>query len=107
LLIISRVEELIADKGWKAPYFCKQFGRSRTWIADWKRGSLPGEEMLEPIAALLDTTVGYITGKTDEKKKPETDESFRLTNDEIELIKSYRSLNPEIQAAIDRLTGIR
>jgi hypothetical protein len=38
LLDITRVENLIKEKGWKAPYFCQQLGHARNWIADWKRG---------------------------------------------------------------------
>lgn len=97
-MIISRVEELIKEKGWKNPYFCERMGHARNWISEWKRGKgLPNEQTIAKIAELLDTTVDYLTGKTDEKKKPETDDSLRLTKDEIEMIRRYRSLSPEIQ----------
>ncbi|SHI23877.1 repressor LexA [Sporobacter termitidis DSM 10068] len=108
MINIDRVENLIKEKGWKKPYFCEKMGHARNWIADWKRGKgLPDENGVLQIADLLDTTVDFLTGKTDEKKKPETDDSLRLSKKEIEMIKSYRALNPEIQAAIDHLTGAK
>ena len=71
MLNISKVETLIKEKGWSKPYFCSLFNKSRTWIADWKRGrGLPDENMLHVIADRLDTTADYITDKTEQKNKP-------------------------------------
>lgn len=71
MLNINKVEALIKEKGWNKTYFCKLFGRSRTWIEDWKRDrGVPEGALLEQIADKLDTTVDYLTDKTDIKNKP-------------------------------------
>jgi transcriptional regulator with XRE-family HTH domain len=51
--------------------FCNLFNKNRGWIRDWKRGKgLPDENTLQAIADKLDTTVDYLTDKTDKKEKP-------------------------------------
>ena len=71
MLNISKIELLIKEKGWTKVFFCRQFNHSRTWIDDWKRGrGLPDENMLRAIADKLDTTVDYLTDKTDIKTEP-------------------------------------
>jgi transcriptional regulator with XRE-family HTH domain len=93
---VSKIENLIKEKGWKIPYFCSLFDKSRTWISDWKRGrGLPDENTLVLIADRLDTTVDYLTDETDDKKakknKPSSEENS-LSNDELTLIMEYRKL---------------
>ena len=71
MLNIAKVEALIEEHGWKKAYFCRLFDHSRTWIDDWKRGrGLPDANMLQAIADKLDTTVDYLTDKTEQKEKP-------------------------------------
>ena len=71
LLNINRLESLIRKHGWSNTYFSSQFGKSRSWISDMKHGvGLPDENTLQAIADKLDTTVDYLTDKTDKKEKP-------------------------------------
>ena len=72
MLNIDKLESLIKEKGWSNTYFCKIMGHSKVWISDWKRGKgLPDENTLKAIADKLNTTVDYLTDKTDQKDDPE------------------------------------
>lgn len=73
MLKIDRLEQLIKSKGWSNVYFSNLLGKNAGWIKDMKRGrGLPDENTLEQIADKLDTTVEYLTDKTDIKNKPTT-----------------------------------
>jgi transcriptional regulator with XRE-family HTH domain len=99
LLNISKVEELIKEKGWKAPYFCSQLGHARNWVAEWKRGKgLPDEEMTARIAKLLDTTVEFITDQS-EIKKPATGGDGRADY----FMKLFKNMTPEQQDAFIKM----
>lgn len=74
MLNIAKVESLISDHGWSNSYFCRLFNKNSGWIRDWKRGrGLPDENTLQDIADKLDTTVDYLTDKTEQKNKPATE----------------------------------
>ncbi|MHB9143605.1 MAG: helix-turn-helix domain-containing protein [Paludibacter sp.] len=108
LLNIEKIELLINERGWSNTYFCKLLDKSRSWLTDMKRGKgLPDENTLALIADKLDTTSDYLLDKTDIKNKPDTENSNELTEKEISMVKQYRALPPEIQAAIDRLTEVK
>lgn len=78
MLNISKFENLLKENGMSKAYFCDSFNHSRTWIDDWKRGvGVPKDNLLQAIADKLDTTVDYLTDKTEQKNKPAT-ESDRL-----------------------------
>lgn len=94
MLNIPKIEALIKEKGWSKKYFCDLFNHSRTWIDDWKRGvGVPKGNVLEAIAEVLDTTVEYLTDKTDikeQKNKPTTDRSKLkpLSRESLDIIDS-------------------
>ena len=101
MLNIARVEALIEEHGWKKAYFCRLFDHSRTWIDDWKRGrGLPDANMLQAIADKLDTTVDYLTDKTEQKEKP-------LVNNDEELTEylQYLKTRPEMRMLFDLTKG--
>lgn len=84
---ITKVEELIMGHGWSNSYFSSLFGKSETWITDWKRNkSLPDKNALAVIANKLDTTIEYLTDKTDVKNKPDA-QSDELDKEVLDLLK--------------------
>ena len=96
MLNVSKVEQLISDKGWKKPFFCALFDKERGWISDWKRGrGLPDDNLLSQIADKLDTTVEYLTDQTDIKEKPATQKGDELSKERQEVINLVMRLNPE------------
>ena len=69
MLNVNKLETLIKEKGWSNSYFADQFGRSKTWISDMKRGrGIPDENLISQISDKLNTTVEYLTDQTDKKK---------------------------------------
>lgn len=92
---ITKIEQLIKEKGWSKKHFCSLFNRSRTWIDDWKRGvGVPKDNVLQAIADKLETTVDYLTDKTEQKNKPAVINS-RLAEDEKFLLEYFRKLSPQ------------
>ena len=97
LLNINRLESLIRKHGWSNTYFSSQFGKSRSWISDMKHGvGLPDENTLQAIADKLDTTVDYLTDKTDKKEKPPVNNDKELTE-----YLQYLKTRPELRMLFD------
>lgn len=103
---ITKIEQLIKNKGWSNTFFAEQFGRSKVWISDMKRGrSLPDENTLQTIADKLDTTVDYLTDKTEQKNKPLT-EVRGLSPEAINLAEQIEQLSPANRAKLNELIGL-
>ena len=106
---VAKIEMLIKAKGWSNSYFCGLFGKNRGWIRDWKHGKgLPDANMLQGIADKLETTADYLTDKTDIKEKPaaKSDELYRLSRREKELLLAFRKRNKDVQDAALRTAGV-
>jgi transcriptional regulator with XRE-family HTH domain len=83
---ITKIESLIKEKGWSNSHFCALLDKNKGWIRDWKRGvGIPNENTLKSIADTLDTTVDYLTDKTEQKNKPVTDRD-RLSEEDKKII---------------------
>ena len=67
----QRIRELANEQGRSLKYLCDQIGvKSRTYFQDIEKSNreIPLEK-IEIIAKALNTSVDYLTGKTDQKKK--------------------------------------
>lgn len=83
---ITKIETLIKEKGWTKKFFSEQLGKNHGWIGDMKRGyGLPDENTLRVIADKLDTTVEYLTDKTEQKNKPTDNKVSGLRPELIQL----------------------
>lgn len=99
---ITKIEALIKANGWSNSYFCSLFNKNKGWIRDWKHGKgLPDENTLQAIADNLDTTVDYLTDKTDQKNKPaaNSDELVRKFKPQLDIINSLPSDLQEVADA--------
>lgn len=91
---ITKIEALIKEKGWSNSYFCSLLNKNRGWIRDWKRGvGLPDENTLQTIADKLDTTVDYLTDKTEQKNKP-SDDSESFSQEDVKFLDKLKQLAP-------------
>jgi transcriptional regulator with XRE-family HTH domain len=64
-----------SSKGVTKKFIADKLGRLPTICQDWKYGkSSPNQEQLKIIADVLDTTVEYLTGESEEKEKPTSGE---------------------------------
>lgn len=98
---INKINALIKLKGTKKSYICEQLGLGSTYLADVERGKNKlTDERLEKIAAILGTTVDYLTDKTDDPKIPEE----KLEREIIERIAALPEEKMEwLLEALDRL----
>lgn len=97
---ITKIEALIKEKGWSNSYFCSLLNKNRGWIRDWKRGvGLPDENTLQTIADKLDTTVDYLTDKTEQKNKPTDNNVSELRPGTQEAIDIIQSLPDDLRDA--------
>ena len=53
----------------------------------------PDISVLSSIADYFDTSIDYVVGRTDIRRRIETTEAFHLNMDEAEIITQYRALN--------------
>jgi len=68
LLNLDRLDSLMKENGWKAPYICAKLGSSRYRVADWRRDkNLPTDNEIAVLADLFNVSVEYLCGETDEK----------------------------------------
>lgn len=103
---IAKVESLIKEKGWSNSYFCALLGKNNGWIRDWKRGrGLPDKNALQDIADKLETTVDYLTDKTEQKNKPST-EVKGLSADAVKLLERVEKLSPANRAKLSELIDL-
>ena len=98
MLIITRIIDLTKKRGLKQSYVCEQLGLERTWMQTVKKqNSNISDERLEKIAVILNTTVAYLKGETDDplpQKQNGPSELDELLNDQefIELFREYREM---------------
>lgn len=100
---IDRIKELAKEKGIKIKFICSQLGLAETYLSNVKNGKdRMTDERLQKIADILDTTVEYLTGESDEKESS-VGITVSLTSEESALIKSYRSSPENVRKAVKAL----
>ncbi len=60
----------------------------------------PDIEMLTRLAAYFDTSIDYIVGRTEVRRRIEETEPYHLNAEEAQLIARYRALRPKEKACI-------
>lgn len=79
MFIYDRFEQLRRSKGITKKFIATALGRSPTLCQDWKQQkSQPAAEQLRVVADMLDTTVEYLCGETDDPSAAPTDEMEEL-----------------------------
>ena len=103
MLNLEKVKCLIKSKGWSTAYFCASMGHSRSWLIDIKKGKgVPDENGIKDIADKLDTTIEYLTDKTDikEQKNKLSSEKDSLSEMQKELLDLFDLLTLDQQKSI-------
>lgn len=68
---IDKIKSLAKEQGVKIKFICSKLGLAETYLSNVKNGKdRMTMERLEIIADTLNTTVEYLTDKTDQKEKP-------------------------------------
>lgn len=103
---IDRIKELAKEKGIKIKFICSQLGLAETYLSNVKNGKdRMTDERLQKIADILDTTVEYLTGESDEKESSESS-TAPLTTEEVALIESYRNSPENVRKAVKALLDL-
>lgn len=64
---LTRIENLIKEKGWSKSEFLRRLGLPTNAFGEWKRGKHKSYiKHIEKIAIVLDTTSDYLLCKTDD-----------------------------------------
>ena len=100
MLNVTKVRQLAKENGLSISYLCRKLGLSTNYISDVEKGkSAITTERLTILAELLDTSVDYLTDKTDIKKAITNSDGKKYVVDEqeIEMLNLYEKLSPEFQ----------
>lgn len=93
-MCIDRINELIKSKGFKKSYVCEKLGLSKVYLNNVERGKCGiSDARLEKVAEMLDTSVDYLMGKTEDParyKKPK-----EYTEEEKELLGRIAALSED------------
>lgn len=69
--MLERIKERTKAKGWSMSNLCREMGTARSYFTNFKNGNLSiTEDRLNQIAKLLDCSVEYLKGETDDASKP-------------------------------------
>jgi transcriptional regulator with XRE-family HTH domain len=100
MLNIDKVKQLTKEKGWSLSFLCSKMGVYSSYINDVRRGkAVISNERLTILAELLDTSIDYLTDKTDIKKAITNSDGKKYVVDEqeVEMLNLYEKLSPEFQ----------
>lgn len=93
---IDRVKDLSKAKGISMKYWCDNFGKQRSYLADVRSGKNKLEEYeLLFIVGELDTTVEYLTDRTDDPAPKEKDPIQVLDEVEMRVVEILRGMSIE------------
>lgn len=71
----TKLKSMLKEQGLSMKYFNDMLGKNRSYLSNVLTGSDSiSLEDLEKVADKLNTTVDYLTDKTDQKEKPTPDE---------------------------------
>lgn len=93
---MDKIRTLSDAAGIKMKFFCDTFGRQRSFMTDVKNGkTFLSEEQLLFVADKLNTTVEYLTDKTEQKEKPTADNSGELNENVERVLDKLMKMHPE------------
>ena len=106
----QRIRNLAKEQGRSLTYLCEKLGfKGRTYFTDIENShrDIPTDKLII-IADLLNTTIDYLLGNTDDptpKLKLQAGTAFFLSAHEAKVLTAYRD-QPEMQPAVDKLLGV-
>lgn len=111
MLNLAKTISLAKEKGLSNTFLAKKLGKSASLFVDWRKGkSKPSENDIVTLAELLNTTVDYLTDKTEQINKPSSEEKS-LSVEDKEALKRFRLLDENGQrlalAQLDTMLSIQ
>ena len=103
----NNLVSLCNERGTTPNGVCSELGLSAATATKWKKGAVPRDTTLQRVADYFGVTVDYLLGE--EKKEQATAPILSipaLSPEELRVIQRYRSVSPEIQAAVRKILDI-
>ena len=102
--MLPRLKQLRQEQGISQQHLADAVGVSQPSINKYENHSTePDIGSLICLADYFGTSVDYIIGHTDERRRIERTEPWQLNAAEAELIARYRSLNAEERACVEHV----
>jgi len=94
-------ERLCRYKGMSDSAAAAEIGLSNSTVTSWKNGALPRKPTIKKVADYFGVTIDQMLGyKNIDKEKLPANKSGELTENDMKLLKFFRSLPPEKLKAI-------
>ena len=94
-MFVERLCALMKEQGVTRSKLLTDLKMGKNQFKVWEKGGQPTVATISAIANYLDTTVEYLTGETDEKKKPPVETEGEYDEDVIEFAKSLEGLSED------------
>lgn len=123
--IISRMQDLMAQKDLTAAELSRRTGIDRSTLCHYLRGDyLPKFDKIEKIASALGVPVAYLTGISDDpaptgdpglddfldrfirSTQPGSFGSVTVSPEDLEILAAFHEADPRIQSAVRRLLDL-
>ena len=93
---IQKIKAIAKELGLSQKFICDCLGKRRTFLSEvgLGNGKITQEE-LEIIANKLNTTVEYLTDKTEQKEKPTADNSGELNENVERVLDKLMKMHPD------------
>lgn len=98
---VNKIKELLKSQGRSLTFMYKVLNLPVGYLRDVKaKKTVLTDERLQTIADFLNTTTEYLKGETDTKEKAAPISGNGLSENEIKLIKLWRSFSPDEQKTV-------
>ena len=94
-MFVERLSAIMKEQGVTRSKLLTDLKMGKNQFKVWERGGKPTVATISVIANYLGTTVEYLTGETDEKKKPPVETEGEEDEDVIAFTKSLEGLSED------------
>jgi len=103
---MMRLKQLRTEKGVSQQKVADSIGSTQQSIHRYENGeSEPDISMLSQLADYFDTSIDYLVGRTDMRRKIEPVEVYALNKDEMKLVDEVRNLSPGFRKCLASVIG--
>ena len=100
--VLENLKNLRNEKRVSQKKMAEIMGVSQQTISNYENREIePDIELLSRMADYFETSIDYLVGRTEIRGKTEDLEIFEISNDEVGMIKQYRSLSEKERKCID------
>lgn len=102
--MIYNLKSLREEKGLSQQKLAEKFNLSQQSIHKYETQDVePDIDTLKAMASFFETSIDYLVGYTNIRRKTEKVENVDLNEEEVKHIEAFRRLSPDIRVTIDTL----